>query len=209
MRYKRQDLGYLAVIIFTALLAAGLAWANFQYASHSQAADAFAPMWSAAQRVIKEQANPYNLESLEVFLPTGSTADSRFVYPFFTMLILLPFGLISSYPLAQAIWMSLLMTSLVALIFTGLSLTRWKPSNRLLGALVLFSFSGYPAVRAVFTGNPSLLVGMLIAIGLQMVIKGQDRAAGIIFGLTLLNQRWSLCCCRIYFSSLSRTVGLK
>jgi hypothetical protein len=186
LRNKRQDRVNLGVIIFTLVLAVGLTWANYQYAAQPQTADAFAPLWSAARKLIVERTNPYDLDALKEFMPVGADPTSRLVYPFYGMAIFLPFGLINSYPLAKAIWMSLMMVALVTVIFGGLSLTRWKPSVLLLGAFVLFSLVSYPAMRAIFTGNPALFVVMLIAFGLQRVIQGRDRAAGVFFGLTIL-----------------------
>ncbi|MEN8242242.1 MAG: glycosyltransferase family 87 protein [Chloroflexota bacterium] len=186
MRNQRQDRAKLGVIIFALLLAGGLTWAIYQYAAKPDTTDNFAPLWAAARQVITDRTNPYDLNALRYYFPEGTDPDSRFVYPFYGMLIFLPFGLISSYPLAKAIWMILLVVALLAVIFGTLSLTRWNPSAKLLGAVVLFSLIGYPTVRGLYSGNPALLIAMLITLGLRMVILGRDRAAGVLFGLTIL-----------------------
>jgi hypothetical protein len=177
---------YLGVIIFTLVLAAGLTWVNYQLASQSNPGDAFAPLWAGARQVITRLGNPYDMQATAGYLPSGAELETRFVYPFYGMLVFLPFGLITSFPLAKAVWMTVMMACLVAVTFTGISLTRWNPSGRILAVFAIFSLSGYHAMRAVYTGNPALLIAMLVAFGLQMVIKGRDRAAGIIFGLTII-----------------------
>jgi len=186
LRNQHKDRAKLGVIIFTLLLAGGLTWAIYQYAVQPDTTDNFAPLWAAARQVITDRTNPYDLDALRYYFPEGTDPNSRFVYPFYGMLIFLPFGLISSYPIAKALWMVLLMVALLAVIFGALSLTRWNPSVKVLGAVVLFSLIGYPAVRGLYSGNPALLVAMLITLGLRMVILGRDRAAGVLFGLTIL-----------------------
>jgi hypothetical protein len=165
---------YLGVIIFTLVLAAGLTWVNYQLASQSNPGDAFAPLWAGARQVITRLGNPYDMQATAGYLPSGAELETRFVYPFYGMLVFLPFGLITSFPLAKAVWMTVMMACLVAVTFTGISLTRWNPSGRILAVFAIFSLSGYHAMRAVYTGNPALLIAMLVAFGLQMVIKGRD-----------------------------------
>jgi hypothetical protein len=186
LRSNRQDLAYLGAIILTLLLAAGLTWVNYQFASQSNPGDSFAPLWAGARQVITRLGNPYDRQAAAGFLPPGVDTGSRFVYPFYGMLVFLPFGLITSYTLAKAVWMTVMMACLVAVTFAGISLTRWNPSGRMLVVFVIFSLSGYHAMRAIYTGNPAILIAMLVAFGLQMVIQGRDWTAGIIFGLTII-----------------------
>lgn len=186
MQNNRQDLAYFGAIILTLLLAIVLTWVNYQFASQSNPGDAFAPIWAGARHVITKQGNPYDMQAIAEYLPAGTDLETRFVYPFYAMLIFLPFGLIASYSLAKAIWMTVMMACLVTLTFTGVSLTRWNPSGRMFAAFAVFSLAGYPAMRALYTGNPALLVAMLIAFGLLLVIRQRDQAAGIIFGLTII-----------------------
>lgn len=186
LRNHRQDQVKLLVIVFALLLAGGSTWANYQYASQTETVDAFAPVWSAARQVITDQTNPYDLDALRYYFPEGTDPNSRFVYPFYGMLLFLPFGAISSYPVAKAIWMILLMASFLTVTFGALSLTRWNPPVKILGAVLVFSLAGYPTIRGIYTGNPALMVAMLITLGLRMVILGRSHAAGVLFGLTIL-----------------------
>jgi hypothetical protein len=174
------------VIFFTLLLAAGLTWVNYQFASQSDSPDAFAPLWAGARIVVTKQSNPYNLDSINATLPSGKAEGSRFVYPYYGMLVFLPFGLIASYPLAKAVWMTVMMACLVAVVFTSLSLTVWRPSGWLMAAYTLFALMSYGAMRGVYTGNPALLVAMLVGFGLQLLLKGRSRGAGFVFGLTII-----------------------
>jgi hypothetical protein len=186
LRNNQQNLIYFGVVLLTLLLAAGLTWANFQLASHANVEDAFAPVWAGARIVITDQANPYNSQTLAQYMPSGNPVGARFVYPFYGMLAFLPFGLIEAYPLAKALWTSLMMVSLLVVVFTSLSLTTWRPAGRILAMFMLFSLFGYSAIRGVYQGNTGLLVAMLVALGLQAVLKGRNRAAGILLGLTII-----------------------
>jgi hypothetical protein len=186
LQTNRQDLVYIIVIAATLLLAAGLTWVNYQFASDPAADDAFAPLWAGARIVITRQANPYDLEAVEWVLWPTEAPPSRFVYPYYGILLFLPFGAISSYPLAKGLWMTTTMAGLLAIIFGSLSLTLWRPSGKLLAGFVVFSLTGYSAMRSVYTGNPGMLVGMLTVFGLQSVIRGRSGRAGFLFGLTIL-----------------------
>jgi hypothetical protein len=186
LQTNRQDLVYIIIIVATVLLAAALTGVNYMFASDPVVEDAFAPLWAGARIVITRQANPYYFDAVEWVLWPTEAPPTRFVYPYYGMLLFLPFGAIGSYALAKAIWMTLMMAGLVAIIYGSLSLTLWRPSGKLLAAFVLFSLAGYSAMRAVYTGNPGMLVGVLIVFGLQSAIRGRSGRAGFLFGLTIL-----------------------
>jgi hypothetical protein len=186
MQNDRQDPVYLAVAIAVIVLAAGLTWICYQAAANPEVDDAFAPIWAGARIVITRQANPYDQDALSWVLWPSEAPVSRLVYPYYSILLLMPLGLIEEYQLAKAIWMALTMAGLVLMILSSLSLTLWRPSWKILAAFMLFSLTGYGAIRGVYTANPGIIVGMLIILGLRMVVQERSRGAGILFGLTLI-----------------------
>lgn len=186
MRTKREQQIFLVVILLAVILAAGLTWVSINFASQEGTTDAFAPLWAGARYVIVQRGNPYNLEGISRYLPHGAPAISRFVYPIYGLVLFAPFGLIPSFVLAKAVWTALMMICLLAVILVSLSLTLWQPSGRILSGFILFALFGYSTIRGVYTGNPALLVAMLVAFGLQLTIKGRSQAAGIVLGLTII-----------------------
>jgi hypothetical protein len=80
----------------------------------------------------------------------------------------------------------------VGLIFTTASLTRWRPSFWGGLAFVLFAFGRPDVLRALFVGNPALVMALLIGIGLLLVVREQYGFAGVFFGLTIIKPNLSV-----------------
>jgi len=51
---------------------------------------------------------------------------------------------------------------------------------------LVFSLGSYQAVRAMFLGNPAVVVSLLVAVGLLLVTREQDGLAGIFLGLGII-----------------------
>jgi hypothetical protein len=100
------------------------------------------------------------------------------------MLFFGPFGLIP-YPLARAIWMTLLEVGLPVLAILSIQLCGWKPSAWIQRTLILFSVLWYHGFRAVIVGQFAILEALVMIGALLAVQRRQDAVAGVLLGLSL------------------------
>ena len=175
------------------VLLAGLGFANYRFALQAPGGNDFLPRWVGAHLWLTEGVNPYDgrvsLAAQEMIY--GRPADrsagedvAHFVYPLPAMLFFAPFGLLP-YPLARALWMTLLEIALPVLAFVGVRLTRWKPSPALLAALLLFSVLWYHGLRSVVVGQFAVVEALLMAAALLAIQRREDFLAGILLALSV------------------------
>lgn len=189
MRTQRPDLTFFGVVIVIILLAVGLTWVNQTYIVPLGGNEVFAPIWDAARNANTLQGgNPYLPEAVARanILLADSPTPVRFVYPYYSLILFGPISLLSPYSLARAVWMTLVALCAIGLAFTGLVVTRWRPNFGMIMLYLAFSLGSYHAVRAMFLGNPAVVVALLVAVGLLLVTREQYGLAGIFLGLSII-----------------------
>ena len=186
-------LGSLGQLVLVTGVLAGLGIANYRFAVQAPGGNDFLARWVAANQWLVHGQDPYAPQvSLEAqTLIYGRPADrqagedvAHFAYPLFAMLFFGPFGLIP-YPLARAIWMTLLEVGLPILAILSIQLCGWKPSAWIQRILILFSVLWYHGFRAVIVGQFAILEALVIVGALLAVQRRQDAVAGILLGLSL------------------------
>jgi hypothetical protein len=109
---------------------------------------------------------------------------SRLDLPLHIETLILPFGLISNFQMARAIWMSVLEIALMVSIFICLRTFRWSP-NPIVGAeIIFFALCSVYGLWALILGNAIILAGLLIAAALLALRDKQEELAGILLALT-------------------------
>jgi hypothetical protein len=192
VRTQRPDLVFLGFFILVLLLAGGLTWINYQIVLNDATGNDFAPLWLGTRLAIFEGQSPYSAETKGKVLSLiyeGRRAFSWenkgwFLYPYFSLLIFSPTAFISDFAVARAVWMTLLVISLLGITFVSLELTRWRPPRVILGGYVVFILGGYYAVRPIYSGNPSILTALFIAMTFLFIQRERDVPAGIMLGLS-------------------------
>ena len=180
------------LIVFIGMIG-GLAYANYQFVMNSPGGNDFLARWTGARYWIVEGINPYDPEvSLAAQrMIYGRPADpsagedvAHFVYPLPAMIFFAPFGLLS-YPIARALWMTVLEIGLPLLAFLSVFAARWKPSRWLLAFFILFSIFWYHGMRAVIIGQFAVIEAVLMVGALFAIQRDADSLAGVLLGLSI------------------------
>jgi uncharacterized membrane protein len=189
LRNRRPDLAFIILLIVMILLAVGLTWVNQTQIVPKGGDEVFAPIWEAARYANSHASgNPYLPDAVRrarILLESRPT-PARFLYPYYSLILFGPISLISPYSLARAVWMTLMVVCSIGLAFTGLVATRWRPRFGMMVLYLVFSLGSYQAVRAMFLGNPAVVVSLLVAVSLLLVTREQDGLAGIFLGLGII-----------------------
>jgi len=86
-----------------------------------------------------------------------------FAYPLYIMALIGPLALFPL-PVAQAIWLGLLLSSLLIFVFVAPRAVGWHPRTWLLALTAVFALGLYPNVWAIILGQVSIVVATLVAL---------------------------------------------
>jgi len=156
----------------------------------------FIVQWMAVRTFAKENLSPY--------LPSVQTRTEEFVYgrqaatdeerlkfssPLYSVLVILPFALITSAKTAQVIWMLVLGITLAAHLGIALRLTGWKPVVWLLFLLIAFVLLGFHNIQALASGSMVILSALFIFLALLTIRFGRYELAGLLLALATIQPR--------------------
>ncbi len=181
------------LLLGVALLLGALTFANYRFSTQAPGGNDFLARWVGARAWVVDGRSPYDpqvsLESQQRIY--GRPADpaqgedvAHFVYPLPSMIFFAPFGLLP-YPLARALWMTLLEVGLLLLPILSLRIHRWQPSPAMLAVLLLFSLLWYHGVRSVIVGQFAVIEAVLMIGALFAIQRREDSLAGILLGLSI------------------------
>jgi len=169
----------------------------YTFVVHAPGANDFYPRWKGAQLFWLEGVDPYSDEATGAIqrdmygrLAHPTEDQVLFVYPFYTVFLLLPLvGL--PYDWVQAIWLVTLMFSLIAGAFLCLRLVLWRPSKWLMTAIILWSLILYNGTRTVILGQFAGLIFLWLVGSLVALRSGKDVSAAALLALTTIKPQMS------------------
>jgi len=181
----------MLIVLIIGLLV-GLTWANYRYSMQNPGGNDFLARWMGARYWVVDGISPYDeqvsLASQEKIY--GHPADitkgedkSHFVYPLYSMLFFAPFGPLE-YPLARALWMTLLEVSLFLLVIASVRFVDWEVSPLMMAALILFILLWYHGIRTVILGQFAGINALLITVALLLILRRQDFMGGLLLAVT-------------------------
>lgn len=184
----------ILIILFTLLIfaiLAGLTWGNYQYALQNPGGNDFLARWMGARYWVMEGISPYDervsLASQNMIY--GHPADisqgedkSHFVYPLHSMLFFAPFGPLN-YPVARALWTTLVQVCLFLLAIASLRLVDWRVPPYKVVALIVFTLLWYHGLRTIILGQFAAVNALIITLALLLILRKQDFVAGLLLAL--------------------------
>ena len=194
MRNQRIIIALWAVgIAFAIVSVIGLGFVNYRYCQQNPGGNDFLVHWVGTQTFMKEGISPYSditalrIQTLAYGRPAGSGEhELRVAYPFYSIILFIPFAFIQDFTLARAVWMTVLEISLILLALTNQRLFQWKTNQVVLTLFLLFSLLWYHAVRPVINGNAVILIALGISASLWALKSGFDELAGIVLAFTTI-----------------------
>lgn len=152
----------------------------------------FLPHWQGTYSFWREGISPYDDQTtlktqMQMFgRPAEPGEDPNpFAYPFFYTYFLIPLTYFT-YPWASAVWMVILEVCLIASMLLLLDLYQWRPKPWLLACLLVWVLLVYYAGRGLVLGQVSLAICLLQVLVLWLVVRGHDRAAGVVLAISVL-----------------------
>ena len=177
----------------------GLVYANYQYSIKNPGGNDFLSKWNAAYFWVVKGISPYDsgVSLAAQQMVYGRPADvtkgedpAQFLYPFFSMIFFAPFGILD-YPIARALWMTLLEASVISIVFLSIQLTGISLKPIGVSLILLSTILGYISVRTIILGQLGGINALIIIAAIFMVQKKRDTEAGILLALSLIKPQMS------------------
>lgn len=163
-------------------------------------ANDFYPRWIGAQLFWEEGTDPYSTDATAAIqrgiygrLATPEEDQVLFVYPFYTIFLLLPLTWLPlAYPWIQAIWLVILQFSLIGGVFLLLRLVEWPPLPVwLLAIIFLWAVVFYNNARTLILGQFAGLIFLWLVASLLALRQERDVWAGVLLALTTIKPQMS------------------
>jgi hypothetical protein len=177
----------IALIFLALAILGGLVWVNTLYARSQPMQKEFLVPWLGARTFLQYGESPYNQPAtqraqIQYYNRLASAGEDplRLDVAFPVELFYFPFALITDYPLALGLWMTVLEIALAALAFLSLRLTDWKPGRLLLAMFLLFSLLWVYGMIPLTNGSSVILVALAVAGFLYSFQTGREELAGAL-----------------------------
>ena len=166
---------------------------NYRFALISPGGNDFMTHYAAWDAYVNHGLNPYSDEAalfaqqMIYGRPARPTEDqNRLAYPFYSIALHGPFVLIRDYPLARAIYMTLLEAALLIGVWLTMRVVRWRPPFWLLAATLLWVVLDYPQARGLILGQFAIFGFFSLALTLYLLQHHHDGWAGAILVLATM-----------------------
>lgn len=183
---------YLSILLIILVLVL-ITWGNYNFVQQNPGGNDFLVHWVGTRSLFVDGLSPYSdavaerIQTIAYGRPAlPGEHELRVAYPLYSVVIFLPFALISDYELSRALWMTLLEVGLIGLALLSLRLTRWKMSIWLLPFFLIFSIFWYHSLRPLINGNAVILVALALVAALAALRANRDELAGILLGFSTI-----------------------
>ncbi|MCZ2123704.1 MAG: hypothetical protein LC108_15715 [Anaerolineales bacterium] len=194
--FSKRDYQFmaLAAILFIAF-SAGLVFLNLKF---EKGGGDFYVEWVAAHGFFSEEkTEPYSgdVAGRAQQLAYGSSAqagDDPYILdtPFHIFLLYYPLKFFADPKLARALFTLLLELTLFPLTYLSLRLTDWEAPRLFTFCFMLFGLFNFYAYRALYEGNPTLLLGLLYVGIIIFYYAEADELVGALLALSFY--RWEV-----------------
>jgi hypothetical protein len=198
VRLPRWLMWLLGCVLFLALVA-GQSWATYAFfTSRSPGGNDFYARWANGCARVWTGENPYSdAVTLQTQIgmygrPAQSGEDqAAFSYPLYTLFFFWPLCFVRTYPLAHAIWMTLMLYALLAGVVLMMRATRWRPPAWLWGVTLVWAVFNYPHARALILGQMATLVFVALAAAMWALREERDFLAGALLAVATIKPQMS------------------
>jgi hypothetical protein len=188
----------LVACLFLALVT-GQSWATYHlFTSRFPGGNDFYARWANGCALVWTGENPYSdavtrRTQIGMFGRSARPGEdlAAYSYPLYAFVFFWPLCFIHSYPLVQAIWMTLMLYALLAGVVLTARVARWRPPAHLWGFTLVWAVFNYPHARALVLGQMATLVFLALAAALWALERGWDGLAGALLAVTTIKPQMS------------------
>lgn len=183
-------LAIIAILLFLSLLI----FANLRFSRQNNAGLDFFIRWLPTRLILMgELDSPYAIKVMEAaehtvygYIAEGVELEGFFLYPYYFLLFMLPFGFISNYLIARVLWMTLLEILIVLLVIISMQIVRFSPRPLTTLLLLLFFLVSPRFLQPIVDANPAVLSAFFVVLALFLIEKEKDIFAGVMLAFSTI-----------------------
>jgi hypothetical protein len=190
---QSRRIKYTALFLLLALLAFGLLWVNYKLVQNDNSVNEYRGYYLGTRAFILEGVSPYSdtvLDSVQMVAEGRESAieidQIRFSAPLYSVVLFAPFSILDDFHISRAIWIFMLQSSMIGLVFALLEVFRWKPAVNRNAALIFLSVSWFYSTRVLSNGSPIVIAVLAFFLALLFLIQEQDELAGFFLAIALI-----------------------
>ena len=190
-RYQKTAISQYVIVLITLFGVLGVSLLSMQFMSRVPYEDHFAHPWAAGRFWLFEGLSPYDQEIVtfaENILEDSSflgqlPENSRLTHPMVSLYLYLPFSLLD-YNISRVLWVTLSALFLVLSIYFAFKLSglRFHTIENLISGFLFFGW--LPGIFGILTGQLSPMIIFILLLGIYLILREQDTAAGFLLALT-------------------------
>ncbi|MFZ3071499.1 MAG: glycosyltransferase family 87 protein [Anaerolineaceae bacterium] len=181
-----------AIPFLITIAVVGLTFLNLRLSEQFKHQDEFAPRWVAARAWMRDGSSPYSdevyQETQDLLSEQGFTAgdfsQGHFLDPVFYLYLYIPFSFLD-YPVARAIWMTIIELSCIAGGWISLKLAGLKINALESILLILLVTLCYPTFKVILSASVLPLFIFLVLLACHSAMQGKSTTAGILLFLCI------------------------
>ena len=194
-----RPLKWILIALLCLGLLVGQSWITYRvYTARFPGGNDFYSRWANGCALIWTGQNPYSEQvtrQTQIGMygrPAKIGEDlAAYSYPLYTLFLFWPLCFVHNYALVQAIWMTLMLYTLLAGIVLTARVVKWHPPLWLWGVTLLWGVLNYPHARALILGQMATVVFLGLAMALVMMAQGRDWWAGAVVAVTTIKPQMS------------------
>jgi len=176
------------------VLIAAAIWATYAlFTSRYTGANDFYPRWVGTCALLREGLDPYSETTTRRIqqgvygrLARPDEDQVAFAYPLYASLFVWPTCITNHYPLAQAIWLWMLLGASIVAAALSLQAVGWRPRPARAVLTVLWALLLYPSFRALILGQLAVFVLLALALMIWAIQRGRYGWSGVFLALSLV-----------------------
>lgn len=180
---KSVIVGFTAAILVIALLVI----ANTLFLEQVNAGTDFLVRWLPMKLLLKgDITSPYSKEAtiaiqMALYGRLAKTEELQglFLYPYYMLLFLLPFGIFQNFSTARILWMTMNEIIIILIVISTIQHLKTAPKPRTVLLWILFFLISPRFFHILVDGNPSILCGFFLLSAIYLLKKDRDVFAGI------------------------------
>lgn len=190
-RYQNTALPQYILIVAILVAAVFLAFISVIAMQRVPFVDNFGIPWAASRAWLLEGVSPYSPEIIriadEALTNSGFKGvlpdENNLLIPLINLFFYIPFSLLP-YTISRAIWMVILVISIVLIIYFSIMIAGWKLNISGKISITALLVVWFPGIYMILTGGLSPIVILIIVIAIRLIIQGRDQTAGFMLALT-------------------------
>jgi hypothetical protein len=183
----------ILVILFVLAVMVGLVWSTYRFTAQYVSGAGFSINWIGIHALISNGENPYSnavTKQIQAVVKQQNSfapgIQAKYNSPLFSGIIVFPFAMVGNPTIARALWLSLQLLAIFAIMIIGLRLTSWSPPWYIFLLFSIITIFSYHIVVPWLDGGLAIWSALFLVSSLLALSQNRNEMAGILLALSAI-----------------------